>query len=167
MLRQSKPMLTTRSKIPPQVKNLNNWLIREVAYKIGHLLKTDLKTPIPQPKENPPVPAKKATGTRTTMPRTTTKAGETIKTIGNPGTTKKADQTPSKPSEPAILIIEEAATPTTAEATIKITGNPETPTTEDQGKKITGGQATTEDPMIIENQAINLRANLPGPGRLM
>src|SRR5690606_34290694 len=61
MLRQSKPMLTTRSKIPPQVKNSNNWLIREVAYKIGHLRKTDLKTPIPQPKENPPVPPKTAT----------------------------------------------------------------------------------------------------------
>src|SRR5690606_29712424 len=108
MLRQSKPMLTTRSKIHPQVKNLNNWLIREVAYKIGHLLKTDLKTPIPQPKENPPVPAKTATGPIITVPMSTTTAEATIKITGNPGTTKIAEQTTTKIGEPAILIIEEA-----------------------------------------------------------
>src|SRR5690606_5214540 len=175
MLRLSKPMRTTRSKIPPQVKNLNNWLIPEVAYKIGHLLKTDLKTPIPEPKENPPVPNKTTTGPIITVPISTTTAEVTIKIAGRPVKTKIAAETKTKIVESAILIIkeaaipiiEEAAIPTTAEATIMITGNPARTTTADQGKKITGGQRTIEDPMIIENQTINLRANLPGPRRLM
>src|SRR5690606_4688369 len=158
MLRQSKPMLATRSKIPPQVKNLNNWLIPEVACKIGHLLKTDLKTPIPQPKEKTPEPDKTTTGPITTVPITTTTAEATIKIAGNPVKMIIAIQTRKKIGEPAILINEEAETTTAAEATIKITGNPATTIVEDQGKriiedqgkKITGGQTTTEDPMIIE-----------------
>src|SRR5690606_5272336 len=123
MLRLSKPMRTTRSKIPPQVKNLNNWLIPEVAYKIGHLLKTDLKTPIPQPKENPPVPDKTTTGPIITVPISTTTAEATIKIAGKPVKTKIAEETKTKIGESAIPIIEEAAIPTTAEATIMITGN--------------------------------------------